>query len=87
MLAMELVYVPILTNPSLREDWVKIGKSLRPDDIRSEELTEDLWRNRTIDWQKKESARAGMRSKVKRLFKKYKYPPEEEQSALETVIH
>lgn len=87
MLAIELVYVPILTNPSLREDWVKIGKSLRPDDIRSEELTEDLWRNRTIDWQKKESARAGMRSKVKRLLKKYKYPPEEEQSALETVIH
>ena len=28
-----------------------------------------------------------MRSKVKRLLKKYKYPPEEEQSALETVIH
>ena len=27
-----------------------------------------------------------MRSKVKRLLKKYKYPPEEEQSALETVI-
>ena len=40
----------------------------------------------TIDWQKKESARAGMRSKVKRLLKKYHYPPEEAQSALETVI-
>jgi type I restriction enzyme R subunit len=50
-------------------------------------LTEELRKNRTIDWQKKESARAGMRSKVKRLLKKYNYPPEEEQSALETVIH
>ncbi len=53
----------------------------------TKELTEELRKNRTIDWQKKESARAGMRSKVKRLLKKYKYPPEEEQSALETVIH
>ncbi len=53
----------------------------------TKELTEELRKNRTIDWQKKESARAGMRSKVKRLLKKYHYPPEEEQSALETVIH
>ncbi|MBR3527904.1 MAG: type I restriction endonuclease subunit R [Bacteroidales bacterium] len=52
----------------------------------TKELTEELRKNRTIDWQKKESARAGMRSKVKRLLKKYHYPPEEEQSALETVI-
>ena len=52
----------------------------------TKELTEELRRNRTIDWQKKESARAGMRSKVKRLLKKYHYPPEEAQSALETVI-
>lgn len=31
-------YVYILTNPSFREDWVKIGKSCRPVDIRSKEL-------------------------------------------------
>lgn len=31
-------YVYILTNPSFREDWVKIGKSTRPVDIRSKEL-------------------------------------------------
>lgn len=34
----ESVYVYILTNPSFREDWVKIGKSSRPVDIRSKEL-------------------------------------------------
>ena len=33
-------YVYILTNPSFREDWVKIGKSSRPVDIRSKELAE-----------------------------------------------
>lgn len=52
----------------------------------TKELTEALRVNRTIDWQKKESARAGMRRIVKRLLKKYNYPPEEEQDALETVI-
>jgi hypothetical protein len=31
-------YVYILTNPSFREDWVKIGMSSRPVDVRSKEL-------------------------------------------------
>ena len=34
----EVGYVYILTNPSFKEDWVKIGKSARPVDIRSKEL-------------------------------------------------
>lgn len=50
------------------------------------ELTDQLRKNRTIDWQKKESARAGMRRMIKRLLKKYHYPPEEAANALETVI-
>lgn len=33
-----LGYVYILTNPSFKEDWVKIGKSSRPVDVRSKEL-------------------------------------------------
>ena len=50
------------------------------------ELTEQLRRNRTIDWNRKESARAKMRVLVKRLLKKYKYPPEGQEKALETVM-
>ncbi len=34
----EAGYVYILTNPSFKEDWVKIGKSSRPVDICSKEL-------------------------------------------------
>ncbi len=34
----DIGYVYILTNPSFREDWVKIGKSSRPVDVRSKEL-------------------------------------------------
>ena len=37
-MAKEPGYVYILTNPSFREDWVKIGKSSRPVDVRSKEL-------------------------------------------------
>ena len=35
---MSIGYVYILTNKSFKEDWVKIGKSSRPVDIRSKEL-------------------------------------------------
>ena len=52
----------------------------------TKELTEMLRKNRTVDWQKKETARAKMRSMVKRLLKRYKYPPEGQAEALETVI-
>ncbi|MDY6240064.1 MAG: type I restriction endonuclease subunit R [Hungatella hathewayi] len=51
-----------------------------------QELTEMLHKNCTIDWQKKESARAGMRRMVKKLLKKYKYPPEGVEDAVATVI-
>ena len=52
----------------------------------TKELTDVLRRNRTIDWNRKESARAKMRIMVKRLLKKYKYPPEGAEKALETVM-
>ena len=52
----------------------------------TKELTDMLHKNRTIDWKKKKSARAGMRKMIKRLLKKYHYPPEEAAQALDTVI-
>ena len=52
----------------------------------TKELTEVLHRNRTIDWNHKESARAKMRVMIKRLLKKYKYPPKGAEEALETVM-
>lgn len=52
----------------------------------TKELTEMLRKNRTIDWQKKETARATMRKMVKRLLKKHHYPPEDYDFAINTVI-
>ena len=50
------------------------------------ELTDALRKNKTIDWNLKESARAGMRRLVKRLLKKHKYPPEGMEDAVQTVM-
>lgn len=50
------------------------------------ELTELIRRSRTVDWDKKESARAYMRTQVKHLLRKYKYPPEQVKGAVDTVI-
>lgn len=52
----------------------------------TKELTETLRRNRTIDWNKKESGQAEMRKLVKRLLRKYHYPPEGQEQALQTVM-
>ena len=52
----------------------------------TKELTEQLRKNRTIDWNKRESARAQMRTMVKRLLRKYNYPPEGQEQALEIVM-
>jgi type I restriction enzyme R subunit len=52
----------------------------------TQELTDMLRKSRTIDWQLKESARAAMRMTVKRLLKKYNYPPKGMDDAVETVI-
>ena len=43
-------------------------------------------KNRTIDWQKRESARAKMRMMIKKLLKKHKYPPEGMEDAVQTVM-
>jgi type I restriction enzyme R subunit len=52
----------------------------------TKELTEQLRKNRTIDWNRKETARAKMRVMIKRLLKKYKYPPEGQEQALQVVM-
>ena len=50
------------------------------------ELTDTLRRNRTIDWEKRDDARAKMRMMIKKLLKHYDYPPEGMEDALQTVM-
>lgn len=78
----ELAFYDALTRPEAVKDFYQ-NKELV---ALTRELADMLRRNRTIDWQKKESARAGMRRMVKKLLRKYKYPPEGMEDAIATVI-
>ena len=49
-------------------------------------LTETIRKNSTIDWTIKENVRAKMKVAVKRLLRKYGYPPDMQQLATETVL-
>ena len=78
----ELAFYDALTKPENIKDFYENETLI----AMTRELTEMLRKNRTIDWQKKETARAGMRKMVKRLLKKYKYPPEGMVNAVQTVM-
>ena len=78
----ELAFYDALTKPENVKDFYENKELI----AMTRELTEVLRKNRTIDWQKKETARAGMRKMVKRLLKKYKYPPEQYENAIEIVM-
>jgi type I restriction enzyme R subunit len=78
----ELAFYDALTKPEAVKDFYHNNELVSL----THELTDMLRKNRTIDWQKKESARAGMRRLVKKLLKKYKYPPEGLEDALAIVI-
>lgn len=78
----EKAFYDALTRPEAVRDFYTNDQLL----AMTQELTETLRKNRTIDWQRKESARAGMRRLVKRLLRKYNYPPEATANAMETLI-
>ena len=50
------------------------------------ELTENLRQNITVDWSQRESVRAKLRLMVKRILRKYKYPPDQQEAAIELVL-
>jgi type I restriction enzyme R subunit len=78
----ELAFYDAITKPENIKDFYENETLI----ALTKELTETLRRNKTIDWEKKESARAKMRMMVKRLLRKYNYPPEGMDAALQTVM-
>jgi len=50
------------------------------------ELTQNLRRSVTVDWAKRETVRAKLRVMVKTLLRRYKYPPDRQEEATETVL-
>ena len=50
------------------------------------ELTENLRQNISVDWAQRENVRAKLRLMVKRILRKYKYPPDQQEEAVQTVL-
>lgn len=78
----ELAFYDAITKPQNIKDFYENAELI---DI-TKELTDALRKNKAVDWQNKESARAGMRRMIKRLLKKHKYPPEGMEDAVKTVM-
>lgn len=78
----EVAFYDALTKPQAVKDFYENDELIAI----TKELTEALRKNKTIDWQKREPARAKMRMMIKKLLRKHKYPPEGVESAVETVM-
>ena len=82
----------------LREDEVKFYDALANNEstVRelqdetlkkiAQELTQSLRDNMTVDWSERESVRAKLRLMVKRILKKYKYPPDQQDGAVQLIL-
>ena len=80
--AEELAFYDALTKPQAIKDFYENDELIAI----TKELADTLRKNKTIDWQKRESARARMRMLIKKLLKKHKYPPEGMEDAVQTVM-
>ena len=78
----ELAFYDALTKPQAIKDFYENDELIAI----TKELTETLRKNKTIDWTKRESARAKMRMLIKRLLKQHRYPPEGMDDAVQTVM-
>ena len=78
----ELAFYDDLTKPQAIRDFYENEELIAI----TKELADALRNNRTIDWQKRDSARAKMRIMIKKLLKKHKYPPEGMDDAVQTVM-
>jgi type I restriction enzyme R subunit len=78
----ELAFYDALTKPQAIKDFYENEELIAI----TKELADTLRKNRTIDWQKRDSARAKMRMLIKRLLKHHRYPPEGMDDAVQTVM-
>ena len=80
--AEELAFYDALTKPQAVRDFYENEELIAI----TKELADTLRKNRTIDWQKRDSARANMRMMIRGLLRHHRYPPDGENDAVETVI-
>ena len=79
----ELAFYDALTKPQAIKDFYENTELIAI----TKELTDKLRKNYTIDWQKRNSARAKMRMMIRKLLKDHRYPPEGMEDAITTVMN
>ena len=79
----ELAFYDALTKPQAIKDFYENSELIAI----TKELTDKLRKNRTIDWQKRDGARAKMRMMIRKLLKAHRYPPEGMDDAIATVMN
>ena len=79
----ELAFYDALTKPQAIKDFYENSELI----ALTKELADKLRKNRTIDWQKRDSARAKMRMMIRKLLKDHRYPPEGMDDAVATVMN
>lgn len=78
----ELAFYDALTKPEVIKDFYTNDVLVSM----TRELTDTLRRSRTVDWQRRSDARAKMRVMIRKLLRKYHYPPEGMDDAIKTVM-
>ncbi|MEG0893495.1 MAG: type I restriction endonuclease subunit R [Oscillospiraceae bacterium] len=78
----ELAFYDALTKPQAIKDFYENTELVAI----TKELADTLRKNKAVDWQNKESARAAMRKMIKRLLKSHRYPPDGMEDAISTVM-
>ena len=78
----ELAFYDALTKPQAIKDFYENEELIAI----TKELADALRKNRTIDWQKREPARARMRMMIKKLLRNHRYPPDGMDDAVQTVM-
>ena len=78
----ELAFYDALTKPQAIKDFYENEELIAI----TKELADKLRKNRTIDWQKRDGARAKMRMMIRKLLKDHRYPPKGMEDAVSTVM-
>ena len=78
----ELAFYDALTKPQAIKDFYENEELIAI----TKELADTLRKNKSIDWQKRDSARAKMRMMIRKLLKQHRYPPEGMEDAVATVM-
>ena len=66
--------------------WAASGRTRPLGATIAHELTHSLRQNVTVDWSNRDSVRAKLRLLVKRILRKYKYPPDQQEEAAQLVL-